>query len=173
VADSRPDRPVMPGYGILGPDEGSGLLAWSEVERRLASSHDYWVATTRPDGRPHVMPVWGVWLDGRLWFSSGRRSRKARNLDADPRCTVTTDDARDPVVVDGVAERFTDRPAIEAFVAAVNVKYHGGMTVGFQNPDVNGTYAVRPQRVIAISGDDFIGSPTRWRFPHRGGFPHP
>ena len=166
MADSRPDRPVMPGYGILPPDEGSGLLAWSEVERRLSASHDYWVATTRPDGRPHVMPVWGVWLDGRVWFSSGRRSLKARNLDADPRCTVTTDDARDPVVIDGVAERLTDRPAIEAFVAAVNAKYRGGMTVGFQNPDVNGTYAVRPERVIAISGDDFTGSPTRWRFPN-------
>ena len=54
------------------------------------------------------MPVWGVWLDGRLWFSSGLRSRKARNLAADPRCTLTTDDARDPVVVEGTAERVTD-----------------------------------------------------------------
>jgi hypothetical protein len=110
------------------------------------------------------MPVWGVWLEGRLWFSSGRRSRKARNLEADPRCTVTTDDARNPAVLDGTAERVTDAAAIAAFVAAANVKYGGGMTVAFQNPEVNGTYAVRPERVIAISGDDFVGSPTRWRF---------
>lgn len=158
------DRPVMPGYGVLPAEQGSGLLPWAEAERRLTVSHDYWVATTRPDGSPHAMPVWGVWLDGRLWFSSGRRSRKARNLAADPRCTVTTDDARNPVVVDGAVERITDGAAIEAFVAAVNAKYDSDVTVEFQDPEVNGTYAVRPERVIAISGDDFVGSPTRWRF---------
>src|SRR6059058_2106945 len=113
----------MPGYGILPADEGSGLIPWAEVERRLAVAHDYWLATVGPDGAPHVMPVWGLWLDGRVWFSSGLASRKARNLAADPRCAVTTDDARDPVVVQGTAERRTDAAAIEAFVAAVNAKY--------------------------------------------------
>ncbi|MGK5114377.1 MULTISPECIES: pyridoxamine 5'-phosphate oxidase family protein [unclassified Geodermatophilus] len=159
------DRPVMPGYGVLPADEGSGLLPWAEAERRLGLSHDYWVATVRPDGSPHVMPVWGVWLDGRLWFSSGRRSRKARNLAADPRCTVTTDDARDPVVLDGVAERVTSAPGIADFVAAVNAKYGGGVSVEFLDPEVNGTYAVRPVRVIAQSEADFAGAPTRWTFP--------
>jgi nitroimidazol reductase NimA-like FMN-containing flavoprotein (pyridoxamine 5'-phosphate oxidase superfamily) len=164
VLDPVADRPYMPGYGVLPADQGSGLLPWSEAERRLTVSHDYWVATVRPEGPPHVMPVWGVWLGGRLWFSSGRRSRKAVNLEARPCCTVTTDDARDPVVVDGTVERVTDRAAIEAFIAAVNAKYGGGMTVEFQDPRVNGTYALRPQRVIAISEDDFTGSPTRWLF---------
>jgi hypothetical protein len=51
------DRPFMPGYGILPADVGSGLLPWAEAERRLTVSHDYWVATAWPDGRPHVMPV--------------------------------------------------------------------------------------------------------------------
>src|SRR5215218_1904364 len=114
------DRPYMPGYGVLPETEGSGLITWAEAERRLTVSHDYWCATVRPDGRPHVMPVWGVWLDGRLWFSSGLQSRKARNLAADRRCTVTTDDARLPVVVEGTAERLTDAGAIGSFVAAVN-----------------------------------------------------
>src|SRR5690242_20027583 len=155
----------MPGYGILPADEGSGLIAWDEAQRRLTVAHDYWLATVRPDGAPHVMPVWGVWLDGLVWFSSGLGSRKARNLAADPRCTVTTDDARDPVVVDGTAERLTDGASIAAFVAAVNAKYDAGMTTGFQDPAVNGTFAVRPHRVIALSGADFPGSPTRWRFP--------
>ncbi|HEV7727921.1 MAG TPA: pyridoxamine 5'-phosphate oxidase family protein [Modestobacter sp.] len=65
------DRPVLPGYGVLPAAEGSGLLPSAEAERRLAVSHDYWCATVRPDGRPHVMPVWGVWRAGRLWLSSG------------------------------------------------------------------------------------------------------
>ncbi|HEY4626262.1 MAG TPA: pyridoxamine 5'-phosphate oxidase family protein [Blastococcus sp.] len=159
------DRPVMPGYGILPADEGSGLIPWAEVERRLAVAHDYWLATVALDGRPHVMPLWGVWLGGRLWFSTGRRSRKARNLAADPRCTLTTDDARDPVVVEGTAERLTDGASIGAFLAAMNAKYRAAMTAEFQDPEVNGTYAVAPDRVFALSGDDFVGSPTRWRFP--------
>jgi PPOX class probable F420-dependent enzyme len=164
MADPRADRPSMPGYGVVPADEGSGLLSWTEGERRLTVAHDYWCATVCPDGRPHVMPVWGVWLDGRLWFSSGLRSRKARNLAADPRCTVTTDDARDPLVVEGRAERRADAAAIEAFVAAVNDKYDAGMTTEFQDPAVNGTFAVRPVRAFGLSGDDFVGSPTRWTF---------
>jgi PPOX class probable F420-dependent enzyme len=154
----------MPGYGILPADQGSGLLPWAEAGRRLTVSHDFWVATARPDGRPHVMPVWGVWLEGRLWFSSSLGSRKARNLAADPRCTITTDDALNPVVIDGVAERVTDAGRIAAFVAAVNAKYDADMTVEFQDPAVNGTYAVRAITVIAMTHGDFTGSPTRWRF---------
>ena len=111
------------------------------------------------------MPVWGVWLDGRLWFSSGMRSRKARNLAADPRCTLTTDDAQNPVVVEGVAAQVTDRAGIEAFLDAMNAKYGGGLTVDFLDPAVNGTFAVAPERAFAITDDDFSGSPTRWTLP--------
>ena len=159
------DRPWMPGYGVLPADQGSGLMAWAEAGRRLTGSHDYWVATVTPAGRPHVMPVWGVWLDGRLWFSSGGRSRKARNLAVEPRCTVTTDDAQNPVVLEGVTERVVDAEGIAAFVVAMNAKYGGGMTVEFQDPAVNGTFAVRPEQAFALTHDDFVGSPTRWRFP--------
>ncbi len=162
--EPRVSRPYMPGYGVLAADQGTGLLDWHDVEPRVAASHDYWLASTWPDGRPHVMPVWGVLLDGRLWFSTSRASRKARNLAADPRCTLTTDDARNPVVVDGVADRVTDAGAIAAFVAAVNRKYDADVTVEFQDPEVNGTYAVRPGTVIALTDGDFPGSPTRWRF---------
>jgi PPOX class probable F420-dependent enzyme len=165
VTDPVGGRPFMPGYGVLPADQGSGVMPWSEAEQRLTASHDYWCATVRPDGRPHAMPVWGVWLAGRVWFSSSLGSRKARNLAADPRCTITTDDALTPVVVDGVAERVIDGDRIAAFVDAVNAKYDADMTVAFLDPTVNGTYAVRPVTVIAMTHDDFTGSPTRWTFP--------
>ena len=165
MTEPAPDRPFMPGYGVLPADRGSGLIAWAEGERRLTAAHDYWCATVRPDGAPHVMPVWGVWLGGRLWFSSSLRSRKARNLAADPRCTLTTDDAGDPVVVEGVAERVTERAGIVPFLDAVNAKYDADLTVDFLDPAVNGSYAVRPVRVFALTHGDFTGSPTRWSFP--------
>lgn len=162
----QPDasRPHMPGYGTLGPTEGTGLLAWSWAEERLAASHDYWVATVRPDGRPHVMPVWGVWLDGAVWFSSGGRSRKARNLAADPRCTVTTDRAQEPVVLEGTAERVADLGRIGAFLDATNAKYSTDYGLDFLDPAVNATFRLSPAWAFGLVEADFAGSPTRWVF---------
>ena len=162
---TRADRPVMPGYGVLPADQGSGLLPWAEAERRLTDSHDYWCATAWPDGHPHLMPVWGVWHEGALWFSSGLRSRKARNLAADPRCSLATDDPRHPAVLEGRAERVVDAGRIEGFRRAVNAKYDAGIAADFLDPTVNGTFAVPPSRVIVLNEDDFAGSPTRWVFP--------
>ena len=54
-------RPFLPGYGVLPSDEGSGLLPWEWAEERLTASEHYWCATVRPDGRPHLMPIWGLW----------------------------------------------------------------------------------------------------------------
>ena len=101
-------RPYMPGYGIAGPEEGSGLLHWSWAAERLTAARSYWVATVWPDGRPHVMPVWGMWDDSALWFTSSTGSRKVRNLAADPRCCVTTEDASDPVIIEGIAHFSTE-----------------------------------------------------------------
>ncbi len=59
----RADRPHMPGYGLVDAGGGKGLLPWSWAVEFLSKGRNYWVATTRPDGRPHVMPVWGIWMD--------------------------------------------------------------------------------------------------------------
>ena len=158
------DRPHMPGYGITGPEAGTGLLPWSWAVERLTGSHDYWLATVGPEGHPHVMPVWGVWLDGGVWFSSGLRSRKARNLAAQPACTLTTDDAQQPVVVEGDAERVTDLDRVRAFAAAVDAKYDTDYGVGFYDPAVNGVWRVAPAWAFGLVQDDFSGSPTRWTF---------
>jgi hypothetical protein len=154
----------MPGYGVLGPTEGSGLLPWSWAEERLAASHDYWLATVGPDGRPHVMPVWAVWDAGCLWFSSSLGSRKARNIDVEPRLTVTTDNALEPVIVEGSAERVVTLEARTRFIGLSNAKYGTDYSVDFLDPAVNGTYRVAPHRVFGLVETDFTGSPTRWVF---------
>jgi pyridoxamine 5'-phosphate oxidase-like protein len=155
----------MPGYGVREPDAGTGLLPWSWAVKRLEESHDYWVATTWPGRPPHVMPVWGVWRDGAIWFSSGLRSRKARNLARDARCTVTTDDALNPVVVQGMTSRVTDLTGVQAFVDAVNVKYDTDYGIDFFDPELNRVYRVEPTWAFGLLQDDFEGSPTRWTFP--------
>ena len=68
-------------------------------------------------------------------------------------------------MVDGVAERVTDAGRIAAFLDAVNAKYDADLAVDFLDPEVNGSYAVRPATVIALTHGDFTGSPTRWRLP--------
>src|SRR5919206_855142 len=99
----KASRPYMPGYGILDAAKGTGLLPWEWAVERLERSHDYWVATSGADGTPRLMPVWGVWLEDALWFSSSRASRKARHLAGRPRCAVSTDNAYEPVVIEGDA----------------------------------------------------------------------
>ena len=155
----------MPGYGVVPGDQGSGLLTWAAAEERLAASHDYWLATHWPGHPPHVMPVWAVWLDDALWFSSGLRSRKARNLEGDARCTLTTDDAVDPVVVQGVASRVVEPTRVQSFADALNAKYGTSYGEDFFDPAVNGSYRLAPTWAFALLQHDFSGSPTRWTFP--------
>ena len=100
--EPQASRPFMPGYGISEGEEG--LLPWSWAVERLEKSHNYWVMTVRPGGRPHAMPVWGVWLDGRYFFSTARTSRKAANLAANPNCVVGTESAAEAVILEGLAE---------------------------------------------------------------------
>lgn len=162
--EARAERPYMPGYGIAGPAEGSGLLPWSWAEQRLVDSRNYWVTTSRPDGRPHLMPVWGLWQDGSLWFSSAAGSRKVLNLRADPRCAAATQDPEEPVVVEGTAEFVTDWQRLGDVIARMNAKYHTDQPVDFLDPAVNATVRVRVSWAFALSEADFTGSPTRWTF---------
>jgi PPOX class probable F420-dependent enzyme len=155
-------RPSMPGYGILPADAGGGLLPWAWAVERLERAHNYWVASNRPDGSPHLAAVWGVWLDGAFWFSTGGRSRKARNLMADPRCVVAPEDARESVVLEGTAERITDRERISQVLVAYTSKYGSG----YPDPDDNPLFAVRPRRVVGLIELDpgLSASATRWTF---------
>jgi general stress protein 26 len=157
-------RPFMPGYGTRPADEGTGLLPWSWAEQRLVDSHDYWLATSWPDGRPHVMPVWGMWLEGCWWFSSSLGSRKTRNLRERSQCVVTTDQPREPVVVEGHAELIVDRAHLAEVLAAENAKYSTDYGEELLDPAVNASFRVVPHWAFGLAEDDFSGSPTKWVF---------
>jgi len=169
MTEPRATRPHMPGYGIERVSEG--MLPWSWALLRLRDSHDYWVATVWPDGRPHLMPVWGCWDDSGLWFSSAHGSRKVRNLVERDTVTVATDDPRNPVVLDGVAELVTDHDAVERFADALNDKYRTGYPMTFF--ETNALVLVRPRSAFGVADDRFTESPTRWRFDRdKGSFRH-
>ena len=160
MTEPRATRPYMPGYGI--EPSGEGMLPWSWARLRLRDSHDYWIATVWPDGRPHVMPVWGCWDDAGLWFSSAPGSRKVRNLVERDSVTVATEDPRNPVVVDGVAEVVADHDAVTRFAGALNDKYGTGYPMTFF--ETNALVLVRPRSAFAVADDRFTESPTRWSF---------
>src|ERR687898_1014383 len=102
AAEPRRDRPQMPdGYGV--PETDEGLLSWSWAEERLAAARNYWFSTTRPDGRPHAMPAWAVWLDGVLYFEGSPETRRARNLATNPSLAVHLENGDQVVVLEGEA----------------------------------------------------------------------
>ena len=164
MPEPRATRPHMPGYGTLPADQGSGLLPWSWALARLRDSHDYWVGTVWPDGRPHLMPVWGVWHDEALWFSSSLGSRKIRNIAHSSAVSIATDDPLNPVVAEGRARIMTDTMSTKAFLEALNAKYRTGYDLDLVDPATNATVRVRPRWVFGLDERDFAGSPTRWEF---------
>ena len=148
----------MPGYGV--GRTRRGLLPWSAAARRLARSHNYWLVTTRPDGRPHAMPIWGLWLGDRFYFSSGRRSRKTRNLAANPRCVVCTERADEAVILEGTATPVADAAVLAALARPYRRKYRPWAL----DPDLGPVYAVRPRVVFGVFERTFPQSATRWSF---------
>jgi len=152
----------MPGYGVQASSKGTGLLPWSWAVDRLTACRHYWLATVGPDGSPHLMPVWGLWHDDALWFSSSPGSRKARNLRRDPRATATTDDATEPVVIQGEVTVVREEPVIRRFAALVNAKYEAHDPPEFYL--ANAVFRLTPVVVIGLTAEDFTGSPTRWTF---------
>lgn len=155
-------RPYMPDYGIA--DGAEGLLAWSWAEDQLKASTNYWLATRWPDGRPHVMPVWAVWDGDALWFSGGLHCRKVQNLLADGRCAATTEDALNPLVVEGVASKVDDDAERLSFLELTNAKYGTDYQLDFLDVATTAVLRLSPAWAFGMRQDDFTGSPTRWAF---------
>ena len=117
-----PTRPTVPGYKLSA--KKTGLLPWKWAAERLKRSRQYWIATTRPDGAPHLMIIWGLWLEDTFWFSTGASSRKARNLARNPKCVIGTDNAAEAVILEGTVELINAQHAeFEKFATTYQKKY--------------------------------------------------
>jgi hypothetical protein len=154
----RASRPHLPGYGVVPANEGEGLLPWSWAEERLVESRNYWVATCRADGRPHLMAVWGVWHGAEPWFSTGSESVKAKNLARDP-AAPSAPTRRRSRHRRGHVERVAD-PALARVYEIYQAKYYGWSMEG------EPFYVLRPRVVFAFieHADQFASTATRWRF---------
>jgi Pyridoxamine 5'-phosphate oxidase len=163
-ASPKASRPFMPGYGL--PTGSKGILPWKWAEDRLKKSHNYWVTTVRPDGRPHSMVLWGLWMDGGFYFSTGRKSRKAKNLEENRHCVIATEKANEAVIVEGMAEEVMDVAGRRNFLRIYERKYKFDMS-SFEADIVNlkePIYLVRPTVVFGLDEKKFQTAATRWRF---------
>jgi hypothetical protein len=153
----------MPGYGL--PEGNKGLLPWSWAEQRLKQSHNYWITTVRPDGSPHTMVVWGLWQDSRFLFSTGSKTRKARNLAQNPRCIVCTEHAHEAIIVEGTAE-IADVAARRKFIPVYEKKYKWDLSTmkGDMLSMKEPVFAVRPCLVFGLWEKNFQSKSTRWKF---------
>lgn len=166
--------------------QGQAPSPWSDAAQRieaLESELPYWLATTAPDGSPHVRPILGLWLDGSFHFLISERSRKGRNLTADPRCALASSRTVPPsldFVVEGVALRVDDEAAlrrvIDAFGATMQwpLEIRDGGVFGPNAPTAGAPpYAIfrlTPRTIFGLPGiagmeqEERPFSPTRWGF---------
>lgn len=146
---------------MLGYEMPKGaLLSWKWAEKRLKQSHNYWIATVRPNGRPHVMVVWGLWFHGVLYFSTGRLSRKAQNLTRNPHCVICSEMADQAVIMEGVARKVPRARLLQKIRGLYERKYKWDM---FSLDNV--VYAVYPSVAFELKEKKSFDSHTRWKFP--------
>lgn len=146
-------------YGIGRDGRAPGeLLPWSRVEEWLANSRNYWICTTRSDGRPHAKPVWGVWMEEMVVFSTAPASVTGRNLSRDPRLVVHLESGDEVAILEGEA-RPLDQGLFEAFADAYDAKYD-------YRPQSSGPlpWALAPAKAMSWTEADFPSTATRWSF---------
>jgi hypothetical protein len=149
-----------PGYGT--PKK---MLEWDVVRLLLEDAPAYWLATTRADGRPHVVPLDGVWVDDVWWYGGAPETVHIRNVTERPQAVMHLPDPMQPVIVEGVVQRVTLETELAQRLADVsNVKYaHYGME------NTADTYrkalGLFPDRVLAWTA--FPKDATRFEFGER------
>ena len=163
------------------------LVDWSMVTKRLAEGmtqapstggpdrHTCWLATIHADGSPHVTGIGAIWVDDGFWFETGERTRKARNIARDPRCTLSIATREFDLVVEGEASRITDPPIVAAMAERwategwpCRVDETGqALTADYSAPSAGPppwfVYRIEPRAATALAIIE-PGGATRWTF---------
>ncbi len=154
---------------------GAKPLRWSRALKQLEAgpAATFWLATTKPDGRPHVAGVGALWVDGKIYFVSGARTRKSRNLAANPGCVFSVSLTGIDLVIEGTAIRVTDHPTLlrlaERYAAQGWPASVGGQALVAEysapsaGPPPWNLYVLRPTTAFGVASGDPPGA-TRWTF---------
>ena len=152
------------GYGV---DQADRYVPWEDVEVRLTDSLHYWLATTRRDGRPHVVPRWGIWWDDTFWYDGSPETVHVRNLDRNTSCTLHLEDGAKAVIVEGrsVASVPIDGELGERLAAEYARKYgedYSPRPDAWSDDIAGGMRKIQPEKVIAWT--EFPKDLTRYTF---------
>ncbi|HSJ27278.1 MAG TPA: pyridoxamine 5'-phosphate oxidase family protein [Acidimicrobiia bacterium] len=167
MSEPRADRPMMPdGYGV--PETTDGVLPWERIEQALADSVHYWVVTTRPDGRPHTVPRWGVWTRDAFWYDGSPDTIHVRNLARNPNMVLHLESGEHAVVLEGTA-RPSDPIETEfghhlsgQFARKYAARGYTPEPDAWSGPDAGGLVVFRP--IKALAWFEFPNDVTRFRF---------
>ena len=158
---------------------GDPPIPWSRAVQQLEAAPDpevprtTWLSTVRPDGRPHAAGIGALWVDGKFYFTSGPATRKARNLAANPNCTLSMSLPGLDLIVEGRAVKVTDQATIERLAVRYAAQgwpakaTDGALTAEFSAPSAGPPpwylYVLTPVTAFGVASPKPFGA-TRWRF---------
>ena len=148
--------------GYQMPEDTTMLLSWDFVSLHMTSSQHYWLTTVSAAGRPHAVPVWGIWYQNRLHFEGRMQTAWARHLVRDPRITVHLPNAEQVVIIDGIARIIEDTEIDDDEWNRLDTTFQSKYQVDQGSP----YWYVQPKKVLAWNGGG-LQTMTRWLFPNR------
>ncbi|MFT3890520.1 MAG: pyridoxamine 5'-phosphate oxidase family protein [Anaerolineales bacterium] len=156
IPEAAPARKVK-GYQM--PETSEHLVAWDFVSEQMSSSRHYWISTVFPDGRPHVVPVWGIWYENRFHFEGSMQTGWGRNILKNPHIAVHLPDADKVVVIDGIAHIIQDNEIDDETWNSLDSTFQKKYHVEKGSPYIY----VEPKKVLAWNGEA-LTTMTRWLF---------
>ena len=157
---------------------GHGPIPWSRAERQLEASVGsleihFFLATVRPDGRPHAAGIGALWVDGKFYIVSGPGTRKSRNLAEQPACVISVALPDMDLVVEGTARKVTDEPTLQRLAKAYDAQgwpatvENGAFTAPYSAPSAGpppwDLYEITPTTAFGVTTGEPHGA-MRWRF---------
>lgn len=159
--NARRLRPNMPSYGVM-PDQTTGMLTWDWVDAQMLRARNYWLCTTCSDGKPHAVPIWGVWVVGNFYFSTGRSSVKARNIRRDNRVILHLESGDETLIFEGALVESRESVSLQA---AIMRAYADKYDISPDADELDAIqYRLQPQKVMAWLESDYPATATYWLF---------
>jgi hypothetical protein len=155
-----PERPKIPeSYGFSSATRHTPP-DWESIGEQLHTSHNYWICSVSPDGYPHALPVWGVWVENQLYFVTKRASKKGRNLLSNPKVAVHLESGDDVVSFQGRVVEVVDEHSLSKVAAIYSEKYTGDQI----NLAIEVVFKLVARLAFTWLERNYHETATRWRF---------
>ena len=128
----------------------------------MLGARNYWLCTTCGDGKPHAVPIWGVWVEGRFYFSTGKRSVKARNIGRDNRVVLHLESGDETLIFEGILAESNENASMQAAIVSAYVDKYD---ISLDAEDLDAIqFRLQPRKVMAWLESDYPATATYWLF---------